>query len=102
MQDYTKKIEEIINGNRVALFMKGTKDFPMCGFSALVCQILNKLNTDFIDINILEDENMRSAIKTYASWPTIPQLYINGKFIGGSDIVKTLYEEGELQNLLNV
>ena len=98
MKDLIKKD---ISENKVVLYMKGTKNFPMCGFSSLVCQILNKLDVEFKDINILEDETLRQAIKEFSNWPTIPQLYVNGEFIGGSDIVKQLYESGELTKLFN-
>ena len=94
-------IKKDISENKVVLYMKGTKNFPMCGFSSLVCQILNKLDVEFKDINILEDEALRQAIKEFSNWPTIPQLYVNGEFIGGSDIVKQLYESGELTKLFN-
>ena len=100
MNDYFDEIKKDISENKVVLYMKGSRDFPMCGFSSLVCQILTKLGVDFKDINILEDANVRNAIKEFSNWPTIPQLYINGEFIGGSDITKQLYESGELQKLL--
>ena len=102
MQEYFKFIENEITNNKVVLFMKGDKIFPMCGFSASVCQVLDALNVEYKDINILEDEGLRSAIKEFTNWPTIPQLYINGKFVGGSDIVKHLYAVGELQKLLEL
>ncbi len=97
-----KKIEEIIHNHPVVLFMKGTKDFPMCGFSSVVVTILKRLDIDFLDINVLDDPHMRQSIKDYSDWPTIPQLYIHGEFIGGCDITKELYEKGELQKLLNI
>lgn len=99
--DIFSEIEKVIKENRIVLFMKGSRDFPMCGFSASVVQILTKLGVDFKDINVLENLELRDAIKTYSNWPTIPQLYINGEFIGGSDITKQLYEEGELEKILN-
>lgn len=99
MEDYLRnQIEKEIHENDVVLFMKGSKEFPMCGFSALVCQILTKLGVTFRDINILENPALREAIKEYSNWPTVPQLYINREFIGGSDITKQLYEAGELEN----
>jgi monothiol glutaredoxin len=101
MKDWLQSIENEVKSNKVVLYMKGSKSFPMCGFSAVVCQILEKLGVDFKDVNVLEDENLRVAIKQFSDWPTIPQLYINGEFIGGSDIAKQLYENGELQKLLN-
>ena len=99
----TTILEQIANDvkeNKVALFMKGSKQFPMCGFSALVCDILTREGVDFTTFNVLESEELRAGIKEFSNWPTIPQLYINGEFIGGSDIVKQLYEAGELQKLL--
>lgn len=95
-----EKIANTIQTNPVVLYMKGTADFPQCGFSARVTQILNKCNTKFLDINVLDDEEIRQGIKEYANWPTIPQLYINGEFVGGCDIVSEMYQSGELQELL--
>lgn len=95
-----KKIQELITKNKVFLFMKGNKLMPMCGFSAQVVQILNELKVDFETFNVLQDESIRQGIKDYSNWPTIPQLYINGKFVGGCDITKELYRSGELQKLL--
>jgi monothiol glutaredoxin len=96
-----QEIEDLITNNRIVLFMKGTKLFPQCGFSATVVAILNKHNVDFLDINILDDFEMREEIKIYSDWPTIPQLYIDKEFIGGCDIIKELHENGELQNILS-
>lgn len=101
MTTILETIQQQVNENNVVLFMKGSKQFPMCGFSALCVQILQKLNVDFLDVNVLESEELRSGIKEFSNWPTIPQLYIKGEFIGGSDITKELYETGELQKLLN-
>ena len=95
-----KKIEEYINTNEVCLFMKGTPDSPQCGFSLAVANILKHLNVNFKGINVLEDENLRQGIKEFSDWPTIPQLYINKEFIGGCDIVKEMFEKGELKTLL--
>lgn len=95
-----KVIDKLIKDNNVVLFMKGTSEIPLCGFSARVAAILNHLNIEFLDVNILESEEMRQGIKDYSDWPTIPQLYIKGQFIGGCDIVKDLFEKGELQELL--
>ena len=95
-----KKIEEIINENDVCLFMKGTPDSPQCGFSMAVSNVLKHLKVNFKGINVLEDENLRQGIKNYSDWPTIPQLYVKKEFIGGSDIVKEMFENGELKNLL--
>ncbi|WP_341790709.1 Grx4 family monothiol glutaredoxin [Rickettsia endosymbiont of Polydrusus tereticollis] len=93
-------IKNEINNNNVVLFMKGTKESPMCGFSATVVAILEKLNVEFRDINVLSDPELREALKIFSDWPTFPQLYIKGEFIGGSDIVKELYQNGELTTLL--
>ena len=95
-----KNIEELIKNNDVCLFMKGTPDSPQCGFSMAVSNVLKHLKVNFKSINVLSDENMRQGIKDYSDWPTIPQLYVKGEFIGGCDIVKEMFEKGELQNLL--
>lgn len=95
-----EKIDGLVKKDKVVLFMKGNKTFPMCGFSAAVVQVLNNLGVDYADYNILEDEELRQGVKDYANWPTIPQLYINGEFIGGCDITKEMYASGELQELL--
>tara|TARA_B100001564_G_C20606309_1_gene655308 strand:+ start:607 stop:921 length:315 start_codon:yes stop_codon:yes gene_type:complete len=95
-----KTIEDTINNNDVVLFMKGTQEQPMCGFSATVVQILNILDVPFHDVNVLADNDIREGIKQYTDWPTIPQLYVKGEFIGGCDIIKQMYEDGELQPLL--
>jgi len=89
-----------IAGNDVVLFMKGTKQMPQCGFSMQVAQILNYLGVDFKDINVLDDLAMREGIKAYSNWPTIPQLYVKGEFVGGCDIVREMFQAGELQELL--
>ena len=94
------KIENDIKNNDVVLYMKGTKQFPQCGFSATVVQVLNTLGVDYKDINVLADQEIREGIKQYANWPTIPQLYVKGEFIGGCDIVREMYEAGELQTLV--
>ena len=94
------KIKNLINENQVCLFMKGTPDAPQCGFSMAVSNVLKHLNVDFRGINVLEDENLRQGIKEFSDWPTIPQLYINKEFIGGCDIVKEMFEKGELKKLL--
>jgi len=93
-------IDSLLNQHKIVLFMKGTKDSPMCGFSARVVQILTHLNVEFHDINVLADESLREGIKEYANWPTIPQLYINKEFVGGCDIVTEMFMEGELQSML--
>lgn len=96
------EIKQIINNNNVVLFMKGTPDFPQCGFSGRVVQILQKCNIEFTGVNILENPEMREAIKVYSNWPTLPQLYIKGQFVGGCDIVTELYNSGELEKMLVV
>ena len=98
--DIKQKLKEIIDNNEVCLFMKGTPDAPQCGFSMAVSNILKLLNVNFKGINVLEDENIRQGIKDYSDWPTIPQLYIKGEFIGGCDIIKELFEKGELKTIL--
>jgi len=95
-----KKIEDLISENDVCLFMKGTPDAPQCGFSMAVSNVLKHLNVSFKGVNVLEDENLRQGIKDYSDWPTIPQLYIKKEFIGGCDIVKELFESGELKKIL--
>ncbi len=94
------KIDNIIKTNDVVLFMKGTMEMPLCGFSARVAAILNHLQVNFIAVDILESAEMRQGIKDYSDWPTVPQLYIKGTFIGGCDITKDMFEKGELQELL--
>lgn len=93
------QIEKEINENDVVLFMKGTDVFPQCGFSAAVVQVLNHMNITFKSVNVLEDDNIRQAIKDFSNWPTIPQLYVKGEFIGGCDIIREMFESGELQDL---
>ena len=101
MSDIQDTIRDQVTKNRVVLYMKGTPQFPQCGFSALAVQVLNACGVkDFGSVNVLADAEIRQGIKEYANWPTIPQLYINGEFVGGSDIVKEMYESGELQKLL--
>ena len=97
--DIKEKLKEIITNNDVCLFMKGVPEAPQCGFSMAVSNILKHLNINFIGINVLDDENIRRGIKEYSDWPTIPQLYIKGEFVGGCDIVKEMFEKGELKNL---
>lgn len=94
------QIRSDLSENDVVLYMKGTHVFPQCGFSAVVVNILTNLGVTFKAVNVLEDEEIRQAIKEYANWPTIPQLYIKGEFIGGCDIVKEMFSDGELQKLL--
>jgi monothiol glutaredoxin len=96
-----EQIDQLVKSNKVVLFMKGNKSFPQCGFSGRALQILKACNvSEFKDVNVFEDEGIRQGIKEYANWPTIPQLYVNGEFVGGSDIMTEMYESGELQTLL--
>ena len=95
-----KKIDDIIEKNEICLFMKGTPDVPQCGFSLAVSNMLKHLNVKFIGVNVLEDDDLRQGIKQYSDWPTIPQLYIKKKFLGGCDIVKEMFESGELKKIL--
>ena len=94
-----EKIKEIIQENEICLFMKGTPDSPQCGFSMAVSNVLKHLDVSFKGINVLESEELRQGIKDYSDWPTIPQLYVKGTFIGGCDIVKEMFEKGELKKL---
>ncbi len=102
MTDITiaEKITEEINSHDVVLYMKGTKKLPQCGFSSMVAGILERLDVDAHDVNVLLDPEIRQGIKDFSDWPTIPQLYVKGEFIGGCDIVREMYEAGELQQLL--
>ena len=100
MNNILEEIQNTINQNDVVLFMKGTKDFPQCGFSASVVHILTTLGVNFKDVDILKDSELRQGIKEFSDWPTIPQLYIKGEFVGGCDIVKEMHQEGELQHIL--
>lgn len=93
-------IQSLVDANDVVLFMKGTKTFPQCGFSATVVEALRRLNVDFADVNVLEDPAIRQGIKDFTNWPTIPQLYVKGKFVGGCDIVREMYENGELGRVM--
>ena len=100
MDDINKKIKNLIDSNNIVLFMKGTPDSPQCGFSMAVSNVLKHLKVNFNGINVLEDDGLRQGIKEFSDWPTIPQLYIKGEFIGGCDIVKEMFEKGDLKNLL--
>jgi monothiol glutaredoxin len=97
--DTQEKIKNIISNNEIVLFMKGTPDMPQCGFSMAVANVLKHLEVKFIGINVLEDEEIRNGIKVFSDWPTIPQLYIKGEFVGGCDIVREMFEKKELQSL---
>ena len=102
MEDTTReRIQGIIDGNEVVLFMKGTKHFPQCGFSATVVEVLRRSGSEFQDVNVLEDPAIRQGIKEFTNWPTIPQLYVRGKFVGGCDIIREMYEKGELGAVLS-
>ena len=102
MSDVQQRIADLVKSNRVVLFMKGTAQFPMCGFSGRAVQILKACGVgDLKTVNVLEDEEVRQGIKEFANWPTIPQLYINGDFVGGSDIMLEMYQAGELQQMLS-
>ncbi|MEN9781099.1 MAG: Grx4 family monothiol glutaredoxin [Burkholderiaceae bacterium] len=103
MSDTHQRIDQLVKGNEVLLFMKGTASFPMCGFSGRAIQILKACGVDtktVKTVNVLEDDEIRQGIKTYSNWPTIPQLYVRGEFVGGSDIMMEMYESGELQQVL--
>ena len=95
--EINEKIDSLIKDNEVCLFMKGTPDAPQCGFSMAVTNVLKHLNVNFKGINVLEDENLRQGIKNFSDWPTIPQLYVKSEFVGGCDIVKEMFEKGELK-----
>ena len=98
--DIKSEIENIINNSEVCLFMKGVPEAPQCGFSMTVSNILKHLNVNYKAVNVLENEEIRNGIKVYSDWPTIPQLYIKGEFVGGCDIIKEMFEKGELKELL--
>jgi monothiol glutaredoxin len=100
MADVQKEIDTTIKANDVVLFMKGTRQMPQCGFSSQVVLILDKLGVKFKDVNVLASQELREGIKAYSNWPTTPQLYIKGEFIGGCDITREMYDAGELQALL--
>ena len=95
------RIKETVSGNRVVLFMKGTPQFPQCGFSSRAVQILEACGTQYETVNVLSDMEVREGIKQYSNWPTIPQIYIDGEFVGGSDILLAMYQNGELQSKLD-
>ncbi len=100
MSDINQMIQSEVDSAEVVLFMKGTPVFPQCGFSGQVVQILGHIGVPFKGVNVLEDEGLRNGIKTFSNWPTIPQLYIKGEFVGGCDIIREMFEEGELRPLL--
>ncbi len=100
MSDTRARIEKLINDNPVVLFMKGTPQFPQCGFSGRVIQILDYLGAPVVGVNVLEDADIRQGVKDYANWPTVPQLYIKGEFVGGADIATEMFQSGELATML--
>ncbi len=100
MTDTNQVIDTEVKSNDVVLFMKGTPQFPMCGFSSQVVQILNYLGVPYKGVNVLEDETIRQGVKEYSNWPTVPQLYVKGEFVGGCDITREMFQAGELQQLL--
>ena len=101
MSDTRQQIQDTIDGNDVVLFMKGTKEMPRCGFSSRVAGVLNYMNIDYRDVNVLADEAVRQGIKEFSDWPTIPQLYVKGEFVGGCDIVTEMTLSGELDQLFD-
>jgi monothiol glutaredoxin len=100
MTEANARIDELVKASPVVLFMKGTQFFPQCGFSSRAIAILDRLGADYQTVDVLQDAEVRQGIKAYSDWPTIPQLYVNGEFVGGSDIMMEMYESGELQQLL--
>jgi len=100
MADAIERIRNAINSDKIVIFMKGNRSFPQCGFSAATVQVFEELGAPYSTVDVLADQEVRDAVKTYSNWPTIPQVYINGKFIGGCDIVRELYESGELSTLV--
>lgn len=99
--DVQTSIENAVKGNDVLLFMKGTPTFPQCGFSSVVVQVLDYLGVEYQAVNVLEDQGVREGIKAFSDWPTIPQLYVKGEFVGGCDIVKEMFEAGELKEYMS-
>lgn len=100
MSEVNDRIQSAITGNRICIFMKGNRNFPMCGFSAATIEVFEQLAVPYGTVDVLSDPELREEIKVYSNWPTIPQVYIDGKFIGGCDIIRELYETGELQQLV--
>ncbi len=99
-EDVQKRIDDIVKGNKVVLFMKGNARQPQCGFSMRAVQILNSIGAPFTTVNVLEDHEIREGVKSYSDWPTIPQLFVNGEFVGGSDIAMEMFESGDLTKLI--
>ena len=100
MSSADDRIKETINGNKIVLYMKGTPQFPQCGFSGRAVQLLQACDAEFASVDVLSDAEVRQGIKSYSNWPTIPQLYVDGKFVGGSDIMTELFQKGELQKII--
>ncbi|MGI8705604.1 MAG: Grx4 family monothiol glutaredoxin [Sphingomicrobium sp.] len=100
MASATERIDEIVRGNDIVLFMKGTELFPQCGFSSRAVSILEHLQVPFKTVDVLQDPDIRQGVKQYSDWPTVPQLYVKGEFVGGSDIMMEMFESGELQQLV--
>lgn len=100
MSSVNDRIQSLIDKNKILVFMKGDRSIPMCGFSATVVQVLNRLGVPYETVDVLEDPEIREGVKRFSNWPTIPQVYVDGKFVGGCDIVRDLYERGELEPLL--
>ena len=98
----TEYFQELVDGNKVLLFMKGNKIFPQCGFSNTACRILDAVGQPFETVNVLDDDRVRNGVKDFSSWPTIPQLYVDGEFIGGTDVMIELYQNGELAEMIEV
>ncbi|MEM6666612.1 MAG: Grx4 family monothiol glutaredoxin [Pseudomonadota bacterium] len=98
--DVQAAIDQAVKTNDIVLFMKGTPTFPQCGFSSVVVQILDVIGAEYVATNVLDDQAVREGIKTYSDWPTIPQLYVKGEFVGGCDIIKEMYETGELRDYM--
>jgi monothiol glutaredoxin len=99
MSSVDQRIQSLIDQNKILIFIKGTREIPMCGFSATVVQVLNDLDVPYETVDVLEDPEIRESVKQFSNWPTIPQLYIDSKFIGGCDIIREMYESGELESL---
>lgn len=99
-RDVQDEIKQTVENNPVVLFMKGNRTFPMCGFSAAVVEVLTQTGVEFKEVNVLEDQDVRQGIKSFSDWPTIPQLYVNGQFVGGCDIIREMHANGELEPLL--
>lgn len=101
MSDVQEKIKQLVTENKVVIFMKGSRDFPQCGFSGATIQALKATGADFVDIDVLKDPAIRQGVKVYADWPTIPQVYVGGEFIGGCDIVVQMHQKGELKKVID-